>query len=147
MGETASADYKNLDALVDDFINQYIHEAYQERDDLVVIPSRNLVNHKYTGIWNKAGANTELIAAAQLDAAKYHFANRGIEMSSYMPAGTMLITPVKNLSIYTQKESSRRTLKDVPEADRMEAYQSQNVAYVVEDFEACVLIEGITLTA
>lgn len=146
VGAAASADYKNLDALVADFVDQYIHETYQERDDLVVIAARNLVSHKYVEIWNRAGVNTELIAAGQLDANKYHFDNRGIERPAHMPKGTMLITPVSNLSIYTQKESSRRTLKDVPEADRIEAYQSQNVAYVVEDFEACVLIENITIT-
>ena len=140
----AAGDYKNLDALVDNFINTYIHEAYQERQDLVVIPARNLINHKYTGIWNAAGANTELIAAGQLDRDKYHFANRAIETTSYMPAGSLLITPLNNLSIYTQKDSARRTLKDVPEGDRLEAFQSQNVAYVIEDYDASVLVENIT---
>ena len=144
VGAGAGANYKNIDELVDNFINTYIHEAYQEREDLVVIPARNLVNHKYTGIWNAAGANTELIAAGQLDRDKYHFANRAIERTSFMPAGTLLVTPVNNLSIYTQKDSSRRTLKDVPEGDRLEAFQSQNVAYVVEDYDACVLVENIT---
>ena len=144
VGAGAGANYKNIDELVDNFINTYIHEAYQEREDLVVIPARNLVNHKYTGIWNAAGANTELIAAGQLDRDKYHFANRAIERTSFMPAGTLLVTPVNNLSIYTQKDSSRRTFKDVPEGDRLEAFQSQNVAYVVEDYDACVLVENIT---
>ena len=139
-----TGDFNTIDALVEDAINTHIHPTYQDRSDLVVVSARNLVNRKYSDIWNSPDSNVNLVAAGVLNADKYHFANRQIERPSHMPAGTLLITPLKNLSIYNQKNTARRTVKDVPELNRIELYQSNNVAYAIEDFEAAVLVEGIT---
>jgi hypothetical protein len=45
--------------------------------------------------------------------------------------------------VYRQKDTARRTLKDVPEADRLESYNSQNIDFVIEDMEAVVLVDDV----
>ncbi len=57
--------------------------------------------------------------------------------SNFPPRG-LVITPTKNLSIYYQEESWRRHLKDKPEKDRWEDFNSRNEGYTVETPEAFV---------
>ncbi len=45
-----------------------------------------------------------------------------------MPDGTLLITPPENLSIYWQRGSRRRYLRDEPKRKRVENYESSNDA-------------------
>lgn len=64
----------------------------------------------------------------------------------YFPSGTVLLTPLRNLQHYTQRGSIRRTLKDTPEINAIEDFNSSNQGYVVYDEEACFLCDGITTT-
>ena len=61
----------------------------------------------------------------------------------FFPEGTVLVTFLKNLSIYWQEETRRRHLRDEPDYDQIADYQSSNDAYVVEDFGAVSLVENI----
>ena len=61
----------------------------------------------------------------------------------FFPANAILITTLKNLSIYWQEGTRRRRLKDEPDLDRIANYESVNEAYVVEDYELVVLVENI----
>ncbi|HGX4851974.1 TPA: P2 family phage major capsid protein, partial [Escherichia coli] len=56
----------------------------------------------------------------------------------------ILITSFSNLSVYWQKGSMRRLMKDEPEYNRIAIYQSVNDCYVVEDHGKCALIENIS---
>ncbi|EEH6281216.1 P2 family phage major capsid protein, partial [Salmonella enterica subsp. enterica serovar Stanley] len=48
-----------------------------------------------------------------------------------------------NLSIYWQRGSMRRLMKDEPEYNRIATYQSINDAYVVEDYGKCAMVTGL----
>ncbi|BBI68688.1 hypothetical protein PKHYL_28790 [Psychrobacter sp. KH172YL61] len=61
------------------------------------------------------------------------------------PSDAILITPLDNLSIYYQEGSRRRNHKDEPEYDRVAFYESDNEAYVVENYKAGCLIENVEL--
>jgi len=63
----------------------------------------------------------------------------------FMPAGTMMITTLDNLSIYYQRGSRRRQIIDNPRRDRIENFESSNDAYVVEDYGLGAVVENITL--
>ena len=63
----------------------------------------------------------------------------------FVPKGALMVTKLENLSIYYQEGARRRTLKDVPERDRIENYESSNDAYVVEDFGCGCVAENIEL--
>ena len=56
-----------------------------------------------------------------------------------------MVTTFDNLSIYWQEGARRRNLKDAPERDRIENYESSNDAYVVEDYGRGAMAENIVL--
>jgi hypothetical protein len=51
----------------------------------------------------------------------------------FLPTGKVLVTTLDNLSLHWQRDARRRNIKDVPERDQIENYESSNDAYVVED--------------
>ncbi|CAJ5223331.1 Phage major capsid protein [Burkholderia pseudomallei] len=65
----------------------------------------------------------------------------------FFPKRALMVTKLSNLSIYYQEGARRRTLKEVPERDRIENYESSNDAYVVEDFGCGCVAENIELAA
>lgn len=142
----AGGDYENLDALVMDAVNNLIHEKHQNRTDLVAIVNRNLLGDKYFPLVNKDQPNSEKLAADMIISQK-RIGNLQAVSAPFVPAGMILITTLDNLSIYWQRGGRRRNLKDVPELDQIENYESSNDAYVVEDYTRACLIENIVTTA
>ena len=65
----------------------------------------------------------------------------------FFPEDNLFITPLANLSIYMQTAGKRRKVADEPEYDRIANYESENLDYVVEEFNACVLIENLEFVA
>ena len=63
------------------------------------------------------------------------------------PANAILVTPLKNLSIYYQTSGERRHIKDAPERDQLESYQSKNIDFIVEEYGAAVLVENLEYAA
>lgn len=61
-----------------------------------------------------------------------------------MPDDCVLITSLKNLSVYYQLGALRRTIKEEPEYNRVANYQSSNDDFVVEDYGKCAFIDGIS---
>ena len=60
-----------------------------------------------------------------------------------MPQDTLLITPLKNLSIYYQTGAERRTLIDNPKKDQIESYLSKNIDFNIEEYGAAALVENL----
>ena len=63
------------------------------------------------------------------------------ETPSNFPARGLVVTSYDNLSIYMQDGSWRRNIKDAPEKDRVEDYNSRNEGYVVETPEKFAALE------
>lgn len=135
-------DYKNLDALVYDAVENLIDPVYSESTELVVICGRGLLHDKYFPIANEADKNTEKVAG-QILLAKKSIGELPAYRVPYFPKGSMLITSFSNLAIYIQNETARRQIIDNPKRDRIEDYQSANEAFVVELYDAGCLIENI----
>lgn len=142
----AGGHYENIDALVMDAVSSLIHERHQNRTDLVVILNRGMLSDKYFPLVNKNQENSEKIAADMIISQKRIGGLQAVT-APFVPDGTILITTLDNLSIYWQREGRRRHLKDNPERDQIENYESSNDAYVVEDYTRACLIENITTTA
>lgn len=136
-------DYANLDALVFDAI-QLLEPWFREAGDLNAYVSRELMHDKYFPIVNQDQKPTETLAAQTVVAQK---TMGGLTASSEpnFPAATILITSDKNLSIYWQDGKRRRHLRDAPESNRIENYESSNDAYVVERLGKAALIENIVI--
>lgn len=135
-------DYKNLDALVYDVVENLIDPVYSEDTDLVVICGRGLLHDKYFPIANEADKNTEKVSG-QILLAKKSIGELPAYRVPHFPKGAMLITSFSNLAIYIQNETARRQIIDNPKRDRIEDFQSANEAFVVERYDAGCLIENI----
>lgn len=144
VGDHLGADYTNLDALVEDAINELLDPWHAEATDLVVIIGRRLVNDKYIGLINDADKATEKVALQTLMLNKTIGARRAITVP-FFPARSILITSLSNLSIYWQEGTRRRVILDNPKRDRIETFDSVNEAYVVEDMGKATLIDDIKL--
>lgn len=136
-------DYKNIDALVYDVVNELIDPWHRESTELRAICGRKIMADKYFPlIQDHASTPTESRALDMLISQKRMGGQQAARVP-YFPDGTLLITPPENLSIYWQRGSRRRYLRDEPKRKRVENYESSNDAYVVEDFGAGCLVENI----
>ena len=125
-------DYVNLDAAVND-IKQLIDPEFEDDGDLVAIIGSELLADDKAKFYDAHGntpsekgkiEDKQIIATyGGLPAHKVaHFPGRGI-----------MVTSFRNLSIYIQKESVRRSMQDNAKRDRYETYQSQDMDYVIEE--------------
>ena len=141
-----AADYKNLDAVVTDALNVMMDERFADRADFVVLASRRTVGDKYLRIVNKSGDTaTELEAGGRLTKERT-LGGLPVMYVPNMPANTLLITPLANLSIYYQTTGERRQVVDNAKKDQLESLQSKNIDFIVEEYGAAVLIENLTYT-
>lgn len=144
---TADADYASLDALVLD-AKRLLPEWHRGDTGLVVIVGHDLVDEKYFQIAQETGATaTEVEATDRLLRSTKQIGGLTAVKVSYFPANQLLITRLDNLSIYNQEGTSRRRLVDEPEYDRIANYESENMDYVVEDYELVVHVKNIVLGA
>lgn len=136
----ATGDYKSMDALVYDTVNNLIDPWYREDTALVCILSRDLLADKYFPLVNNANqAPSEQMAADMVISQKRVGGHQAVR-APFIPNNTMVITTLDNLSIYYQDGARRRTVIDNAKRDRIENYESSNDAYVVEDYgRGCVI--------
>lgn len=137
-----AADYKTLDGLVFDAV-QLLDTVHQDDPNLVAIVGRGLMHDKLFPLVDDQSAPTGKLAA-DIVISQRRLGGLPAVKVPYFPEGTVLITSLDNLSIYFQNGSRRRHVKDTPERDRVETYESSNDAWVVEDFGMVALVEGIT---
>ena len=132
--------YKNLDAVIMDAKSSLLDPWHRKSSDLVVICSSAMALKKYFEVVNRTQDNQNAEVAERL-LRDQHLGMLPIVLAEQCPDNAILITSLDNLSIYTQRESTRKTIIDNPKRDRIEVYQSQNDAYVIEDFGKVGLIE------
>lgn len=131
--------YKNLDAVVMDAASSLLDPWYRSSSDIVSICSPTTAMLKYFDLINRMSVATDMEAAQRL-LSELHFGMKGLVLVDECPDYEILITSVDNLSIYTQESSTRKTIVDNAKRDQVETYQSQNDAYVVEDFGKTALV-------
>jgi len=136
--------FKNLDAVVSLARNEFLDPWYAEDPNLVVICGRELLQDKYFPLINQAQPSTETLAT-DIVVSQKRIGNLPAVSVPYFPAHALMVTRLDNLSIYWQISARRRSLKEVPERDRIENYESSNDAYVIEQYGAGCVVEGIQL--
>lgn len=135
--------YKNLDALVYALKEDFIPEQYRNDAKLVAILSSDLLADKYFPLINQEKPSEQ--AAGNIAISQKRLGGLQAVSVPFFPKGTVLVTALDNLSIYTQEGAVRRHFKDVPERNRVEDYLSSNEAYVVENYEAVAMAKNITI--
>lgn len=141
IGGEAGADYAHADAAVFDAVNELV-EPWHRDSGLVVICGRKILSDKYFGLINSNDVPSERKALEGLMTNKML---GGLETLAvpFFPDNAILVTPLNNLSIYTQNGTTRLAYFDNPKLDRIEEFRSVNESFVIEDYDACCLIEGI----
>jgi len=139
-----SGDYKTLDGLVYDATHGLLDTWHQGAGDLVAIVGRGLLHDKLFPLVDNQTAPTEMLAA---DIVRSQSRLGGLQAVAvpYMPENAVLITSLKNLSIYYQDGARRRAVIDNPKRDRIETYESSNDAFVIEDLGKACLVKNIEL--
>lgn len=141
-GNSATADYATLDALVYDARNTLLPTWAKNDTKLVAICNSGLLHDKYFPLVNQSIDPTEQLARDVILSSKRLGGIQAAEVPHF-PDGKILITRFDNLSIYGQSGKHRRHIIENPKRSRTEDYQSDNLAYVVEDLDFACLIENI----
>jgi len=139
----AGGDYKNLDALVYDAL-ELIDPWFRKDPSLVVVTGRDLVHDKYFTLINDNQVPTEK-QAVDLMLSKVRAGGLPVAEVPFIPDGTLMITSLQNLSIYWQIGGRRRFIKEAPEKNQVQNFESSNDAYVVEDYGFGCVVENIEL--
>lgn len=140
-------EYKNLDAVVFDVVNSMIEPWYRDDTKLVAIVGRKLLADKYFPLVNTNNqAPTESLAKDIIISQK-RVGNLPAIQVPYFPDNAVMITRLDNLSIYSQRDTQRRSVIDNPKRDRIETFQSSNDAFELEDYGCCALIENIEIAS
>lgn len=142
----SGGDYKTLDGLVFDAVENLIDPWFVEGGDLVAIVGRNLMHDKLFPIVDGQTAPTEMLAAS-LVVSQVRLGGLQAVRVPFIPANTMLITSLDNLSIYYQVQGRRRAVMDNPKRSRIETYESSNDAFVIEKLGKACLIENIEIAS
>lgn len=137
-------EYKNLDALVVDSVNNLIDPLYSSNPNLVCLVGRNLMNDKTFPLINDVDKPTEILAAQAL-LGQSRLGGLPPVRVPYFPDNAILITTLDNLSIYWQEGARRRSVVEEANLDRVVNYDSSNDAYVIENYDALCFIENIEL--
>lgn len=140
----ATGDFKNLNALAFSVINEFLDPWYRKDPGLVCIMSSELYSDISLKKIDKQWDPTEELALEKI----LHggsVAGVPVVVAPFVPAGTLFITHLKNLSIYYQNGKNRRTFVDNAKFNRLETYTSSNDGYVIEDYGFGGVVENITL--
>lgn len=140
----ATGDYKNLDALVFDAVNNLIEPWFRQDPQLVVVLGSDLMADKYFPLINATQAPSEQLAADIVISQKRVGGKMAVTVP-YFPANALMVTRLDNLSVYWQEGKRRRNIVENSKRDRVEYYESSNEAYVVEDYGCGCVVENITL--
>lgn len=140
--DTAIGGFSNLDKLAK-AAREMLPIYHQDRPDLVLLAGSDVLSYQ-KDIFYEVNGNTpsEKGLIASVITSKYD--ELPTIRPPFFPAGTIMVTPLSNLSIYYQDSSVRRTQKDKPEKNEVQDFNSVNMGYVVEDEEMTALIENIS---
>ena len=132
----AGGDFANLDHAVTDLAQGI--PAFLKKGLVALIGDELVGNEKsvlYKAIGQKPTDKT--LATASLTT----FGGLPWDTPSNFPSRGIVITSYDNLSIYVQEGTWRRNIKDKPEKDRIEDFNSRNEGYVVETPEKLIAVE------
>jgi len=138
-----SGDYKSLDAMASDLINAKIPAQFRNDPRLVVLVGADLVAAEQYRLYQAADRPTEKIAAQLLGST---IAGRPAIVPPFMPGKRMVVTPLSNLHIYTQRGTRQRKSEFVEDRKQYENKYLRNEGYAVEVPELYAAIDESAVT-
>lgn len=138
-----AGDYKSLDAMASDLINAKIPAQFRNDPRLVVLVGADLVAAEQYRLYQAADRPTEKIAAQMLGST---IAGRPAVIPPFMPGKRMVVTPLSNLHIYTQRNTRMRKAEFVEDRKQFENKYLRNEGYAVEVPELYAAIDESAVT-
>lgn len=134
-------DYINLDLLVLD-VRNLLSPACVNASDLVAIVGTDLLAYEKAKFYSQHGNTPSEKARIEEAAVIGSFGGLpAYSVPGFPPTGVM-VTSFKNLSIYIQEGSIRKSVgKKNDERDCVESFESMNMAYVLEHLDKAAAIE------
>lgn len=136
-------DYHSLDAMASDLINAKIPAQFRNDPRLVVLVGADLVAAEQYRLYQAADKPTEKIAAQMLGST---IAGRPAIVPPFMPGKRMVVTPLSNLHIYTQRGTRQRKAEFVEDRKQYENKYLRNEGYAVEVPELYAAIDEDAVT-
>ena len=138
-----AGDYRSLDAMAADLINTKIPQQYRNDPRLVVLVGADLVAAEQYRLYQAADRPSEKIAAQILGNT---IAGRKAVVPPFMPGKRMVVTPLSNLHIYTQRNTRQRKAEFVEDRKQYENKYLRNEGYAVEVPELYAAIDEGAVT-
>lgn len=138
-----AGDYHSLDAMASDLINAKIPAQFRNDPRLVVLVGADLVAAEQYRLYQAADRPTEKIAAQLLGNT---IAGRKAIIPPFMPGKRMVVTPLSNLHIYTQRNTRQRKAEFVDDRKQFENKYLRNEGYAVEVPELYAAIDESAVT-
>ncbi|KDE35114.1 oxidoreductase [Kosakonia radicincitans UMEnt01/12] len=136
-------DYRSLDAMASDLINDKIPQQFRTDPRLVVLVGADLVAAEQFRLYQAADKPTEKIAAQMLGNT---IAGRTAIVPPFMPGKRMVVTTLDNLHIYTQRGTRQRKAEFVDDRKQYENKYLRNEGYAVEVPELYAAIDESAVT-
>jgi P2 family phage major capsid protein len=122
-------DYVSLDAMASDLVNSKIPAQFRTDPRLVVLVGADLVAAEQHRLYQAADRPSEKIAAQMLGTS---LAGRPAIVPPFMPGKRMVVTPLSNLHLYTQRRTRQRKAEFVEDRKQYENKYLRNEGYAVE---------------
>lgn len=135
--------HHTIDALVLDAWQSMIDEQWQE--GIVAVCSHNTLVRKQWPLINRLDPslmNQEILLNEEIIKNPV-LGNLPAVTVPFFPDNAVLITPLANLCLYWQRGSVRGLVKNEPQYNRLAFYESCNLDWVVGQYEAGCLLDGI----
>lgn len=130
--------YENMDELVT-ALNEYIDKPFRRNRDIKAITGDDLVSDSRQKMY---AAHVEPSEKPMIDLYidGNQFGRRDIVGSSHFPERGLFLTPLKNLSRYTQRGTTRQKIKDDDESMALMDYYYAYEDFPVELFESVAMV-------
>ncbi len=143
-------DYANMDSLIHDMRSSLLAPWHARNNMFTAICGSQLVDDKYFPLIETHGSTPTEAQALDMMISNKKMGGLRVAEVPFFPDRSVMITLLgksgeSNLSIYHQNGTRRRHIKDNPERDRVENYESVNESYVIEDLTACCAAVNIKL--
>ncbi|MCL1050376.1 phage major capsid protein, P2 family [Shewanella abyssi] len=138
-----SNEYKTLDAIVTDLRLSLIHSSMRNDPRLVVLVGSDLVAAAQIKMMNLADKPTEKVAAQQMDKS---IGGLKAYTPPFFPGKRIVVTPLSNLHLYTQKNTSSRKSENSEDRKQHEDKYWRNEGYAIEEYEAYAAVDEELMT-
>ncbi|WP_300173775.1 phage major capsid protein, P2 family [uncultured Aliivibrio sp.] len=134
-------DFINLDLAVMN-VRGLLHDACENASDVIAIIGSDLLAYEKAKFYAKNGNTpSEKAKIEETQVIGTYGGLPAVSVPGFPPSG-ILVTSYKNLSIYIQEGSIRRSVGKKNDAkNRIENFESMNMAYVVEQLDKAAAIE------